>query len=365
MCVQYSPGMMSQVRQGIAVALVVFAAAAPPSVASSGNSPSKLPLPQQRLAAEVKKLRAEADHFEGESKGIGELIRLAPLITALVALIGVFLTLDRQRAETRRQRQLDRSERSAARQQRFDVQFQQIAENLGSEQGSTRAAAAAAIETFTAPEYEDFHERVFMLLLGALRFPRGDFGDKLMTRAFQRAVRVIRASPAPPSGRPELDLSNCALARVDLSGLDLSGADLAFADLHGANLSAARLWRARGYAVDLSGAHLQSCELGEARLVEATLARANLAAADLVSAKLVGAEASTVNFRGARLQDVHLERASLFGARFEDADLNNAYLREARFDEAALRSVARGARNWRRAHWDEPTRERLTELSAG
>jgi uncharacterized protein YjbI with pentapeptide repeats len=321
-------------------------------------------LERQKLKAEIAKLRREAAKIDHEEGLVGDVVDLAPLITALVALGGLIAAFWKQISESGRQRQLDREERGRAREQRFDEQFQQMAENLSSGNGEVRAAAAASIELFMGPEYEAFHRRLFLLLLGALRFPRGDIGDKLLVRTFQAVAPEQIAAMRKNGSQAAIDLSNCHLDYVRLPKVDLAGVDMAFASLHGADLSRSRLWRARGREVDLSGARLSECDLGEARLAGAKLVKAHLSRANLVSAKLKGADAVGTSFRGARLQEAQLDGAVLRGAAFEGANLNNAFFRGASFDEGSLRSVACGAIAWREANWDPTILEALEAMSA-
>lgn len=322
-------------------------------------------LERQKLEAEVAKMHKEATKIDHEEGLVGDVVDLAPLITALVALGGLIATFWKQISESGRQRQLDREERAAARAQRFDEQFQQTAENLSSKNGEARAAAAASIEIFMRPEYEDLHRRLFLLLLGALRFPRGDIGDKLLVRTFQAVAPGQIAAMRKHGSQATVDLSNCHLDYVRLPEVDLAGVDMAFASLHCADLSRSRLWRARGREADLSGARLSECDLGEARLVGAKLVKAHLSRANLVSAKLQGVDATGASFRGARLQEAQLDGAVLRGARFEGANLNNAFFRGASFDEGSLRSIARGAIAWREANWDPAILGTLEAMSAG
>lgn len=349
--------------------LSLFALLGSQGLAAQSNSETILE--KRHLRAEIAKLKSETRHIERETHQIeddegtvGDIVRLAPLITALVALGGLIITLLRQISESGRQRELDRGEREKALTQRLDEQFKEITENLSSANGAVRAAAAASIQSFMQPEYKEMHRRLFFLLLGALRFPKGDFGDKLLIRTFQQVAPAQIEQMRDGSVPPELDFSNCFLERVKLGHLNLSEIDMAFAKLHGAELPYCNLRRARGYKVDLSDAYMQGARLDEARLSKANLVKVDLCNARLVSTKLQGADATGADFRGARMQEVQLDGSTLKGARFQGADLNNAYFRGATFDQGSLESIARGAINWRKANWDESTREELLRLSS-
>lgn len=321
-------------------------------------------LEREKLSAEVRKLNDEADKINGENGWLGELVRLAPFITAIVALVGVYLTLTKQRSDASRQHKFDVEAREKAQLQRFDAQFQQVAENLASEKKEIRAAAIASIDAFLRPEYADFHERLFVLLLGALRFPRDDFTDKLVVGAFETAAQLN--VPAIKAKKPdgEIDLSHCRLPGVDLSGLNLSNGDVAFANLHRAFLVKSNLRRLRGIKVDLSAARLGGSDLQEARLREANLIKAQFQNANLVSAQMKFVDATSAAFQGSRMQEIHLEGSSLFGAHFEGANLNNGYFMGASLDEAAMRSIALSAGNWRDANWDDSVRAELERISS-
>jgi uncharacterized protein YjbI with pentapeptide repeats len=341
---------------GIVVALVV---------AVPGHAARAAPAVGQQTTAQLEqeKLRAEIRKLKDDSGGAADFARVAPAITALVAVVGALATLWRQLGESSRQRTLDRQQRERERIQRFDEQFGKMVENLGSDSNATRAAASAQIATFLRPEYGEFHEQVFMLLVATLRFPRQDVSDRILARAFQRVApgQIGHLREADPA--IQLDLSRCYLARIDMSGVDLHEADIAFADLHGTVLRGCNLRRLRGFKVNLDSARLTDTDLQEARLAKATLKRTQFHRARLVSANLKEVDATGASFQGARLQEAHFEGAVLSGARFEDADLNNAFFGTARLDSSTCRSIARGAQNWRKANFDPDVRLSLEQLS--
>jgi uncharacterized protein YjbI with pentapeptide repeats len=334
---------------------------APTSTAAAGGQD----LERKKLEAEIAKLAEEKNKLRDDHGTVADVARIAPFVTAIVGLLALFGTLWKQIQETGRTKAAEADQRNKDRLQRFDEQFEHMVTQLGSTDPATRAAATTRIASYLKPDQQEFHEQVFLLLITALRYPRGDVGDKIVARTFQRAARtqipLLRAE-APDF---QLDLSHCAMGRVDLSGLDLRGADIGFADLHGARLIKASLRRAAGYRVDLSGATLTGADLLEARLVEAKLVRARLTGgANLVSAKLKHADARGALFLQARLQEAHFEDADLRGARFEQSNLNNAYFQRATFDDSALASIAGGALNWRQAHFDTTVSEELERLSS-
>lgn len=181
--------------------------------------------------------------------------------------------------------------------------------------------------------------------------------------------------------QPELNLSECFLAGVNLEWVHLQGADLTGAHLIGANLGEAQLQEANlrgaqlqrancrnmkadgviltdarldgadltqgsfmgGTLVDaslekanlkeahldganLSYAHLKDCDLRLAYLIDTFLTEAQLPGADLAEAHLEGADLRKANLGGASLSEAHLERANLMGTHLHEANMRSAHL---------------------------------------
>jgi uncharacterized protein YjbI with pentapeptide repeats len=247
----------------------------------------------------------------------------------------------------------------------WEESFAAVALNLGSQSPAIQASAAVSILSFLRPEQRAFHDQVFLLVLANLKVKHEREVNKLLVRVFERAMRLqLEAKTLDRSLL--LDLANARLDTIDLSGVDLSGADIGFASLKYANLREANLQRTRGYEVDLGKAFLSGVNttLEEARLRKAGCVEAQFHDANLVSARLEEADLTKAEFQRARLQSAHLDEAVLKETRFEGADLNDAFLRGLRaVDDATLMSIARGAKNWRNAHFDAEVRERLEDLS--
>jgi uncharacterized protein YjbI with pentapeptide repeats len=140
------------------------------------------------------------------------------------------------------------------------------------------------------------------LLLGA------DMGSAAMTKAEMNRAD-IEALIAGAVGKP-VDLSDKALAGLDLSGLNLRGANLRTARLNKANLRGA----------DLTGANLRGADLTGANLEQAWLIKADLSGAKLVGAKMFG-----ITARGANLSGADLSRSMPIGD-FKEANMAGATL---------------------------------------
>jgi uncharacterized protein YjbI with pentapeptide repeats len=320
------------------------------------------PMDQQQLQDE--KLRQEILKLQLENEKLGSFWELLPsyatFVTALVAVIGVMVTIWRQINE----RELDRKQREDDSRRRLDEKFTSIVSNLGSESSSIQASAAVSIITFLRPEYKAFHDQVFMILLANLKIQHDPTVNDLLIQGFEKAIRIQLPSLREKDEQFELDLSRSFLHRVDLSGLDLSQADLGFAQLRGANLSDANLHRVRGMEANLEKARLSRANLNEARFRKAQFGGAQFHGANLVSADLKETDLKEAQFHQASMQSAHLEKANLSGAKFEQANLNDAFFRGATVDAGTLKSILK-AFNWQKAHFDEDVKLKLEELAEG
>ena len=280
-------------------------------------------------------------------------IAIASLVTALVAVIGIVVTIWKQLS----QREIDNR-------RHLDEQFSSVALNLSSESPSLRASAAVSILTFLKPEYKDFHEQVFMILLASLKLESNDTIARLLSNSFEKAIR-LRLKVEDKKDKPlQLDLSHCILYQIDLSGLDLREADLAFSNLKSANLTHVDLQGARGWEANLEKARLSQSNLEEVRFRKANLTEAQFHDTRLVSARLEETDLTKVEFYKAKMQGAHLDEANLRGARFEQADLNDTFFRNVKnLDDRTLKSITR-AKNWKNAHFDENVIIKLEQLAA-
>jgi uncharacterized protein YjbI with pentapeptide repeats len=339
-----------------AVTLWLGPACAQTTATSSGDTAAKTQAEIDKLKAETKKLEGDDTFFWGRAAGYGA------MLAAIGALIGVFVTVSKNRSDRQKDIQAAAEERERERMRRFDEQFGKMVDGLTSDKPAPRASAAAAITTFLRPEHAEFHDQVLMLLLANLKFPRNDASDRLVGRVFAQALREHRDRLPGLFGPGRLDLNDARLREADLSDLDLTGCDMEHADLQRTDLSRAQLFRAEGHAADLTEALLIRARLGEARLNGATLSGAHFGSTRLVSAKLRGAKAVGTSFDGAFLQDAHLHGADLRTATFRGANVNNTFFLGARLDESALASIVQ-ADNWRKANWDPDVFERLKVIA--
>lgn len=337
-------------------------------------------LQTEKLREEIRKLQLENDRSASTWNAV---LSYSTLITGLVAVGGLIATFWKQIKETGRQRELDRQQREKEQQeqernriqreaearQRLDDKFTAIVTQLGSESPSLQASAAVSILGFLKPDYSDFHNQVFLILLANLKVQHNDKLAQnetlsgLLITAFQQAIRTQVPDAVVRGDRPPLDLSRCCMNRIDLSGLDLTGVDVAFSELKSANLTDSILFRARGFEAHLERARLSRSNLGEARLRKAYLNEAQLHEAILTAADLKEADLTNAQFQNAGLQSAHLERSNLTGARFEQANLNDAFFQGATFSEATLKSIIK-AFKWQQAHFDQAILDRLNDSAA-
>jgi uncharacterized protein YjbI with pentapeptide repeats len=282
----------------------------------------------------------------------GNMVAYATLITALVAVVGVIVTVWKQLAQ-----------QEADRRRQLDERFTSIVANLGSNSPAIQASAAVSIISFLKPEYKAFHGQVFMVLLANLKLEHDDVINRLLITGFQKVIRIQSQSAKDKDTLFELDLSRSNLCHADLSGLDLRQADLGFAKLQGANLANTNLRRVRGWESNMERARLSRADLEEARLRKAIFRGGQFHNARLVSADLRETDLTGAQFYQAKMQSAHLEDANLDGAKFEQADLNDTFFCGAKnLNTKTLKSISK-AFNWQKAHFDDAVRVELEKLA--
>ena len=150
------------------------------------------------------------------------------------------------------------------------------------------------------------------------------------------------------------DLTELALASVELPFINLNDAKLSYATLREANLTGAKLTYAELVNTDLTSATLLWADFSDADLTYAILRNAdlrntNFSGADLSNANLSNCDLSGANLEGANLSNTNLIGAKLTGVKFSDAtfdktDLSNADMQNLCLTDIAFSgSILRGA----------------------
>jgi uncharacterized protein YjbI with pentapeptide repeats len=348
-------------------------------------------LEKDKLEQEIRKLRIENGRTEG---GPGLALALAPFVTVIVAVATLganFFVQSRTLAQERRtlrqqqedneektqqwqqeylsQREKDRTEREQESLRRFDEGLARIVTNLGASAPALQVSAAAALTTFLKPRYSDLHVDLLTVIVANLRLgPDPAVGD-LLRQDLERAIRLLFDSSRDARAEVghELDLTDLDLYRIDLSGLDFDGVrvDLAHAILRRANLRDCTLDKALGGWARVEAAVFSGARLVEARFDEAEGEGAQFRECRMISATFKKAKLPRAQFQQALMQSSHFEGANLTGARFEGAQLADAYFTGAILDANARRSIALGAKQWRKARFDPDTRAELERISDG
>jgi len=308
-------------------------------------------LQEEKLRQEVIQLTYENERYKSAWYAFSQ---AAPLVTTLVAVLGLLATIWKQI----KQQESERRQRAIDSQRLQDERFADIVKNLSAQNPALQAAAAVNIMNYLKPDNNAYHHQVFMILHAALKFKHSEAVRSTLIHAFGASLKL------QPQAGNMLDLSSCDLRDIDLTGVDLTEADLGFANLRRANLSETNLFRVRGIQVNLEKARLSKANLSEARLQEAKMESAQLHNANLVSTKLKNANMRNTQFHQAKLQSAHFDGADLTGARFEQADLNDAFFNGAVIDSATIKSLFK-AYNWEKAHFDKGIRDQLDALAAG
>lgn len=345
----------------VAMQTMSFTEESPPNTIAD----SKAQLELAKLKQEVKKLEIENRKL---SDGWNTIIGLAPFLTSVVALFGVFITLWKHLSEQSRQRDLDRKNMEEDRRRRLNTKFNSVVENLGSESPAIQASAAVSIQTFLKPEHSEFHDQVFMILMANLKIQHSHEIRQLLIAGFEKAIRVqsglISAMNEQIEEKDEkiiLDLSGCILDRANLTKINLGWSNLRGASLKNANLRESCLIRIRADGADLEGLKGTGANFEKARLKKAKLNNATFRAANLKWIHLEETDLSNCKFEQCSLQGAHFENSIINNAHFERADLNNVFFIGAKIDNTSMTSIAK-AYNWRKAHFDPEIREKIEKI---
>jgi uncharacterized protein YjbI with pentapeptide repeats len=312
---------------------------------------------------EKEKLRQEIVKLQLENQGLKSTWNIisagVPLITALLAVVGLFVTIWKQI----NQRNLDRQQREDESMRRLDERFASIVKDLCSENRAIQASAAVSILTFLKNEYKVFHDQVFMILLANLKVQHHDSIQKLLVKGFEKALQLQLEYDTGNKKNKEidLDLSRAQLNHIDLSKVNLIGIDVAFSELRNSNFTESNLKRARGIKANLKGARLSRAILNEARFRQAGFCNAQFHESNLVSADFRETDLRNAQFQGAEMQSAHFDKAQLQGAKFENANISDAYFVGAVLDKQTIKSIFH-TKNWENAHFDEGVRAALEAM---
>ncbi|MFF0000047.1 pentapeptide repeat-containing protein [Streptomyces avermitilis] len=293
----------------------------------------------------------------GRVERMGLLVAALPGLTALVALLFTWLSVDQSRTELR-----------IAEQGQITNRFTAAINNLGSDSEDVRLGGIYALQRIMLDSARD--EPTILSVLSAYvrrhaRVPASGFAKEQ-----QEKIKQSLESPVKPTTDVQAVLSVLAdrsadhvkqvgldLRRTDLRGAEVvgwgwgetpksraafrfaifNGADLRHSTFDGVDLRYAGFYKsnlaaARFDYVDLSGASMEEVDLTNTQIWDANLTRA-----DLNYAKLHGAQLnSAVNLTKATLLTADLTDALLDGANLHNAALIGANLRGASLTYANL-----------------------------
>jgi uncharacterized protein YjbI with pentapeptide repeats len=361
--------------------LIAFMAA-PALAGAAPNSPGSAATPaggkakaeRELVEAEIAKTRHEAKKLEREESTFWRLLpSLAPLLTAIVAGAGLFISVrkagnDRRDALDReaQDRQAESDKRLAAEQAgettRFDERFAKAVEGLSSENPGEQGGAAVLVASMVREKRAALSDQALQLLLVSLQTAHDDACERLLRAALQR---FAHAAPerllVDGDGESVGGLAHIRTSYLKLPYLALPGLDLAFAVLRKAEFRGATLSRCQGYETKLEEADFRGADLSKAQWVKVDAPHARFQKAILTRARLHKADLSHANFYEADLSRANLRQALLPGVDFRRATLNRADFHGAQLDEKALRSIL-GSDDWRLASFDQPTEEALQAL---
>jgi hypothetical protein len=182
----------------VLISLVLFQSSpgltqtATPSPSSPQLAAEREQLQNQKLKQEIEKLEQETVKIEKEAANLDQnfweensalvttIASLANAVTAIVAIIGAFVTIGRQLTEIRREKK-----------QQLDQRFTSIVERLGSEQSELKASATVSLLTFLEPGYEKYREQVYLIVLANLKLDNQDPTiNRLLVQVFEQVIDV-------------------------------------------------------------------------------------------------------------------------------------------------------------------------------
>jgi hypothetical protein len=322
-------------------------------------------LQEIKLKREIEKLQKE---IQVASSKWAKFTQVATFITAIIALMGVFITVWKHISESNRQREADRRQLEIDQVRRFDEKFNQIVEGLGSPNQATQAGAAISILTYLRPEYSAFHEQVFLILIATLKHTHDETTNSLLVRAFEDSIRGKAKEIEKQNnnidekeGKISLDISHSSLTMVHLPGINLSWANVQESKLEYANFRGGCLQRLRAQGAKCHDAQFSQADFRKSVFDGAVMPNSRFSESDLRWVHFKNCDLQDAKFQRALLQSALFNDANLHGARFEQADINNAIFTGAKIDKVAMKSLAK-AHNWWKAHFDKNIEDALKEL---
>lgn len=319
-------------------------------------APQPSVLQQEKLIQEIRQLQISN---ENASSPWRNLILLAPTLAAAAAVLTFGVGWSTQRAQTRRQKDLDRIQQQADSTREFDTRFAEVVANLGSDSVSLQASAAAILPVYLNDRYAEFTNHIIRVTTANLRLPGNEVVRNLLVEVLGTALRLEYRDAEHMKTAADIDLADVYLRALDIRGVKMREKFTANrADLSFCRMDDSDLWKAHLGKATLSGASLRNVDLGQARLDGADLSHAVLHGCRANSASLRDIDGRYAMFQGAKLQAAHLDNADLRGARFDGANLNDCYFLGAQLDQGALQSILKSDR-WRAAHFDQAIRDHL------
>lgn len=213
---------------------------APPNKAATDSqqgTSERQRLDEEKLRQEIKKLELENQKLGGWRDIVST---NAGFITAIVAVVGVIITVWRQMDENKsrrkqfemaRQQDLDLRDRekkqrleaiAEERKRRTEASLASAVQQLGSKDRQAQASAALSIISFVRPESED---QAYLILLSALRLKQSDQTHGILISGFEKVLRNLvhrqTALDANRADRPDWNFSRANLSRVNLPKLSL------------------------------------------------------------------------------------------------------------------------------------------------
>lgn len=329
--------------------------------AGDESAKPKTKLDNEKLKAEVDKLRLEADELLNTSNAPDKKWRwltiwFTALGSTLLGIIGFFLNRTLKRTQQKRMEQdhnisterheLEQSKLGQEKEFGRETHLLEVFRELGSQEPRIRIGAAAILiqrlkkirTSANATNTELLHEfpMIMSVLIAETKHEQKEEIQKYIADGIANALDAI--VPTPPDNQEPVLPPESPLKKYDFQGTKLHNAwwkriDAREVDFYGASLVRASLREAF-----LEGAILKKADLTETVFEKARLKGANMQKAKLTSAKLAKAD-----LRKAVLKDVDLSDSIIDGADFRGATFNNgAKLKKEQLDKARFsRDVAR------------------------